>query len=116
MVQLLSAEPGLSPKTDHFSNGFNLAQDDQTVAVLLCLFGTIVTRYKGAQYNIPVVFWIPRQYPQQGPTVLVVPTDEMVIKPSTHVDHSGRIYHPFLAFWHQRPQSTLMELNLMDLA
>ena len=72
-----------------------------------------MSRYKGAQYNIPVIFWIPRQYPQQCPTVLVVPTDDMVLKSSTHVDQSGRIYHPFLSYWHQRPQSTLVELNLI---
>ncbi|KAL2919434.1 Suppressor protein stp22 of temperature-sensitive alpha-factor receptor and arginine permease [Polyrhizophydium stewartii] len=75
--------------------------------MLLCLAGTIRVVFAGNAYNIPVAIWVPLLYPAQPPFVHVMPTPTMLIKPSKHVDVNGKVYHPFLAFWHTRPDSTL---------
>nr|KAJ3420577.1 hypothetical protein HK105_005514 [Polyrhizophydium stewartii] len=71
--------------------------------MLLCLAGTIRVVFAGNAYNIPVAIWVPLLYPAQPPFVHVMPTPTMLIKPSKHVDVNGKVYHPFLAFWHTRP-------------
>ena len=63
--------------------------------------GTIPVNYRGTSYNIPVTLKLPQEYPLRGPDVFVVPTANMVIKPSPHVDAQGRVYHPVLAYWGQ---------------
>ncbi|KAI8918781.1 UEV domain-containing protein [Entophlyctis helioformis] len=92
---------GLGPKTDVYT------QDDGRQVVLLCLHGTIQISFNGALYNIPVALWIPFMYPKQAPFAYVVPTAAMVVRTSKHVDMNGRIYHPFLAYWHTRPDASL---------
>ncbi|KAI8910429.1 ubiquitin E2 variant, partial [Gorgonomyces haynaldii] len=103
VTQTLEMHPGLTPKTDYFT------QDDGQTSVLLSLGGTIGVKYKNSLYNIPIRLWIPRIYPNCGPFAFVEPTETMVIKAGQHVDVSGRIYHPYLAYWPQRTQSTIFE-------
>ena len=73
--------------------------EDGSTQVLLCLYGTVQIRFRGAQYNIPVTLWIPRAYPEQSPICFVTPTATMSIKTGKFVDPSGRIFHPQLAYW-----------------
>ncbi|KAJ3074811.1 hypothetical protein HK102_005723 [Quaeritorhiza haematococci] len=101
--EVLSAFNGLTPKTDTYTH------DDGRSLVLLCLHGTIPISFRGNTYNIPVALWIPRNYPMQPPTVFVTPTANMLIRPSKHVDLSGRVYHPFLAYWHTRVESRISQ-------
>lgn len=41
---------------------------------MLKLSGTIPVRYQKAEYNIPVIFWIPHTYPEKAPIMFVAPT------------------------------------------
>lgn len=94
--QALVSNPGFVPRHD-------MTLDD-IQQILLSLNGTLPIAYRGATYNIPLVIWLPKGYPHNAPIVSLKPTPEMLIRPSSHVDVVGRIYHPFLAYWHQRPQ------------
>ncbi|RKO87159.1 UEV domain-containing protein, partial [Blyttiomyces helicus] len=89
---------GLAPKTDTYTH-----EDGRTV-VLLCLHGTIAITYRAVTYNIPVAIWVPFTYPQHPPICHVTPTATMLIRASKHVDLSGKIYHPYLAYWHMRSE------------
>ncbi|KAF3933166.1 hypothetical protein ABW19_dt0208091 [Dactylella cylindrospora] len=67
--------------------------------------------FRGATYNIPLIIWVPYQYPSLPPTVLVIPGKNMGIRQTNHVDASGRCYHPYLAYWSQNPdKSSLLVL------
>jgi ESCRT-I complex subunit TSG101 len=66
--------------------------------------------FKSSAYNIPIAIWITKHFPNLAPIVFVMPTETMLLKTSKHVDSTGRIYHPFLAYWNQRTQSSLTEL------
>ena len=60
------------------------------------------------KYNIPVSIWIPAKYPIVPPTMYVVPTPDMIIKPRhAFVDASGVVSTPYLRNWSQ-PHSTLL--------
>ena len=80
------------------------------------LRGTIPVNYKGNVYNIPVVVCVPVQYPNQYPSAYVVPTPQMLIRPSQHVDTNGKFYHPYISNWlsvtarNGAPTSTLVDL------
>lgn len=50
-------------------------------------------------YNIPVKIWVMDTHPNNAPICYVNPTSDMIVKPSRTVDHSGKIYLPFLHFW-----------------
>eukprot|EP00871_Galdieria_phlegrea_P005486 jgi/Galph1/5939/GphlegSOOS_G4617.1 len=77
-----------------------LTHNNGMVSKLICLGGTIVIRYKGNGYNIPVDIWIPEPYPNYPPLVYVTPTSDMYIaKNHPHVDSSGLVYLPYLADW-----------------
>ncbi|KAJ2618004.1 suppressor protein stp22 of temperature-sensitive alpha-factor receptor and arginine permease [Coemansia sp. RSA 1365] len=82
--------------------------DDGVRQALLCLHGTLPVVFHGATFNIPVVFWFPRMFPEHSPLAYVTPTRAMVVKVGRHVDERGRVYHPYLASW--RTSSTLNEL------
>ncbi|KAI9030387.1 UEV domain-containing protein [Hyaloraphidium curvatum] len=95
---------GLSPKHESFTH------DTGQTVVLLCLHGTVPVQFRGNTYNIPVAVWIPHNYPFQPAMCYVVPTPQMLIRPSKHVDLSGKIYHPYLAHWHDRvEESTIVD-------
>ncbi|KAI9505572.1 suppressor protein stp22 of temperature-sensitive alpha-factor receptor and arginine permease [Coemansia spiralis] len=82
---------------------------------LLCLHGTLPVVFGGSTFNIPVVFWFPREFPEHPPMTFVTPTRKMVVKVSKYVDGRGRVYHPYMAEW--SAASTLTELfqNLIAL-
>ncbi|KAJ2794249.1 Suppressor protein stp22 of temperature-sensitive alpha-factor receptor and arginine permease, partial [Coemansia guatemalensis] len=82
--------------------------DDGVRQALLCLHGTLPVVFHGATFNIPVVFWFPRMFPEHSPLAYVTPTRAMVVKVGRHVDERGRVYHPYLASW--STSSTLNEL------
>jgi len=65
--------------------------------------GTVPIMFRGQQYNIPINIWLNRNYPLSPPIIYVVPTNNMVIKPSKHVDNNGKVYMPYLHFWHSQP-------------
>ncbi|KAJ1769201.1 suppressor protein stp22 of temperature-sensitive alpha-factor receptor and arginine permease [Coemansia sp. RSA 1843] len=75
---------------------------------LLCLHGTLPVPFGGSSFNIPVVFWLPRGFPEAPPMTFVTPTRRMVIKVSNSVDGRGRVYHPYMTGWSNT--STLVEL------
>lgn len=86
------------------------AHDTGDTVILLCLAGTIPVSFRGNTYNIPIAAWLPHDYPLQPAMCYVVPTPQMLIRPSKHVDLSGKIYHPYLAYWRDRPdESTLLD-------
>ncbi|KAI8585207.1 UEV domain-containing protein [Geranomyces variabilis] len=94
---------GLAPKTDAYTH-----EDGRTV-VLLCMHGTIPITFRNITYNIPVALWVPHGYPSQPPICFVTPTSTMLVRASKHVDLSGKVYHPYLAYWHMNTEeSTLL--------
>ena len=53
----------------------------------------------GSTYNIPIQILFLKSHPVNAPLVFVKPTNNMLIKPSKHVDNSGRVYMPYLSEW-----------------
>ncbi|XP_068681658.1 tumor susceptibility gene 101 protein-like [Montipora foliosa] len=66
---------------------------------LFVLDGTILVYIRGAGYNIPVCVLLQEDHPFVAPLVYVRPTNTMVLKPSKHLDTSGKVYHPYLHNW-----------------
>ncbi|KAJ1854855.1 suppressor protein stp22 of temperature-sensitive alpha-factor receptor and arginine permease [Coemansia sp. RSA 1822] len=99
----LTQFPSLQPKIAEY-----IADTGGTRQALLCLHGTLPVAFNGVTFNIPVVFWFPRGFPEHSPLAYVTPTRAMVVKVSKHVDERGRVYHPYLAGWDST--STLNEL------
>ena len=126
---LLSKYPSLKPKAANFSTSllslslslflslsFSLlcliaschvmclaAYENGQGLSLICVEGTVPINFRGQQYNIPLNIWLHRNYPMAPPTSFVVPTATMVVKPSKHVDTSGRVYMPYLHNWVSQP-------------
>jgi len=94
---------GLSPQFENF------VFDNGDIAQLLNLNGTIPVEYKGATYNIPVCIWMLTEFPQTAPMAFVVPTKDMQLKVSHHVDHTGKIFMTYLRSW-SYPESNLLGL------
>jgi len=69
---------------------YNLAVKLQNLS--LCLDKT---------YNIPICMWLMDTHPYNPPLIYVKPTATMQIKPGRHVDHTGRVYLPYLHEWKQ---------------
>ncbi|CAG7825947.1 unnamed protein product [Allacma fusca] len=92
-MEVLQHYRGLKPASEYFvfNNG--------TQKMLLNLCGTIPVNYKGATYNIPIVLWLLDTHPLNAPMVFVKPTADMRIKVSRHVDHTGKVYLPYLHDW-----------------
>eukprot|EP00095_Tigriopus_kingsejongensis_P006679 snap_masked-scaffold25_size650667-processed-gene-0.0 protein:Tk06679 transcript:snap_masked-scaffold25_size650667-processed-gene-0.0-mRNA-1 annotation:"serine threonine-protein kinase rio3" len=84
---------GLIPRVEKFM--FN----DGIEKSLICLKGTIPVTYRDSQYNIPVSFWILDTHPLHAPMAYVCPTADMQIRVSRHVDHTGKVYLPYLHEW-----------------
>ena len=95
---------GLTPQFEKF------VFDTGEVTQMLNLTGTIPVEYKGATYNIPVVFWFLLEFPNVAPMSFVVPTKDMQLKVSHHVDHTGKIYLDYLALWSYSGGSTILGL------
>lgn len=75
------------------------ASNDGHTQLLLCLHGTIPITYRSIPYNIPVAFWIPKEYPKSSPIPYVKPTANMLIREGRHVDISGMCYHHYRSSW-----------------
>uniref|UniRef100_V5E4L8 Uncharacterized protein n=1 Tax=Kalmanozyma brasiliensis (strain GHG001) TaxID=1365824 RepID=V5E4L8_KALBG len=101
----LIAVSSLSPKTEVFT--FN----DGRTQLLLNLDGTIPVNFRGNTYNIPVAYWIPRDYPREPPMAFVAPTPDMAIRKGPNVDPSGEIGGEYLRRWRNKPEAC----NLLDL-
>ncbi|CBQ73215.1 related to Tumor susceptibility gene 101 protein [Sporisorium reilianum SRZ2] len=101
----LIAVSSLSPKTEVFT--FN----DGRTQLLLTLDGTIPVDFRNTTYNIPVAYWIPRDYPREPPMAFVAPTPDMAIRKGPNVDPSGEIGGEYLRRWRSKPEAC----NLLDL-
>jgi len=103
VLSLLHHYRGLIPKQDKFIFNDGVQRD------LINIYGTIPVPYKGQNYNIPISLWLMDTHPYHAPLCFVKPTPDMQIKVSKHVDHSGKIYLPYLHEW-ARPNSELLGL------
>jgi len=103
VLSLLHHYRGLIPKQDKFIFNDGVQRD------LINIYGTIPVPYKGQNYNIPISLWLLDTHPYHAPLCFVKPTPDMQIKVSNHVDHSGKIYLPYLHDW-ARPNSELLGL------
>lgn len=83
-----------------------IATNDGNTQLLLCLHGTIPITYRSIPYNIPVAFWVPREYPNVSPIPFVKPTANMLIREGRHVDKTGMFYHQYRSSWSSDPVST----------
>ncbi|KAI0388731.1 UEV-domain-containing protein [Xylariaceae sp. FL0594] len=104
VAQTLAHYPSLSPRTDvhTFDNGVS--------ALLLHLSGTIPVTFRGTTYRFPISIWVPHAYPREPPLGYVTPTENIMVRPGQHVDHQGRIYHPYLVRWAEFwDKSTLLD-------
>ena len=84
-------------------------KDVHTKIQLLCLFGTIPVKIGKDTYNIPVSIYMKTNHPQSSPYCLVMPTNDMAIQPSCHVDSHGLLHLSYLSEW--KPNTS----NLTDL-
>ena len=100
----LIAVSSLSPKTEVFT--FN----DGRTQLLLTLTGTIPIQFRSNTYNIPVAFWIPRDYPREPPFAFVVPTPDMLVRKGPNVDPNGEIGGTYIQRWRAKPEAC----NLLD--
>lgn len=88
----------------------NHTRPDGRAVLLLLLEGTLPIFYRGTRYNIPVVMWLPENYPRQSPFVYVTPTHDMIIKPNhSFVDPTGLVRSIYINNW-QYPRSNLNEM------
>ncbi|KAI7901445.1 UEV domain-containing protein [Cokeromyces recurvatus] len=94
----------LKPKMDTYTS------NDGNTQLLLCLHGTVPITYRSVPYNIPVAFWIPKEYPKVPPIPYVKPTANMFIREGRHVDKSGLCYHHYRSSWSNDQKHTLLEL------
>ncbi len=104
LVELCRAYPTLAPEVD------TMHRNDGTSETLAKVRGTLPIVFRGTQYNIPVVVWIPARYPTACPRCYVTPTKDMIIKQGhTNVDRNGQVFLPYLQDW-SRAHSRLVEL------
>ncbi|KAG8941347.1 hypothetical protein FRC04_004593 [Tulasnella sp. 424] len=96
--RVLGALSSLRPKTDVYTF------DDGRQQLLLCIHGLIPITFRQATYNIPVAIWITLNYPKEPPIAYVVPTSDMLVKPSQEVDLSGRCNTEYLQNWARKSE------------
>ncbi|KAG1731916.1 UEV-domain-containing protein [Suillus lakei] len=89
----------LRPKSDVYT------YDDGRTQLLLCLHGVLPISFRGASYNIPIAVWVTKEYPRQPPIVYVVPTQDMLVRPSKHVDVSGRCKVEYIQHWEKKSEA-----------
>lgn len=80
------------------------AFDDGRTQLLLCLHGLLPITYRGAPYNIPMAFWITRDYPRHPPIAYVVPTTNMLVRSGKYVDVSGRCNTEYIQNWERKDE------------
>lgn len=101
IMNLLHHYKGLAPCKSRFT--FNDGQERD----LILIKGTVPVPYKGNTYNIPVSMWLLDTHPYHAPICYVVPTPDMQVKVSKHVDNAGKIYLPYLHEWNQASSDLL---------
>ncbi|KAG1905691.1 UEV-domain-containing protein [Suillus fuscotomentosus] len=89
----------LRPKSDVYT------YDDGRTQLLLCLHGVLPISFRGASYNIPIAVWVTKEYPRQPPIVYVVPTQDMLVRPSKHVDVSGQCKIEYIQHWEKKSEA-----------
>ncbi|KIY46727.1 UEV-domain-containing protein [Fistulina hepatica ATCC 64428] len=89
----------LRPKTDVYT------YDDGRTQLLLCVHGLLPISFRQAAYNIPISLWIPHDFPRIAPLSYVVPTSDMIVKASKHLDVSGRLSLPYIMDWEKKPEA-----------
>jgi ESCRT-I complex subunit TSG101 len=87
------------------------AYDDGRTQLLLCVHGLLPITYRQASYHIPIAIWITRQYPRKPPLAFVVPTSEMLVRPSKYIDVSGLCKIDYILNWEKK-----YEVRLGDIA
>ncbi|KAF8503348.1 UEV-domain-containing protein [Russula emetica] len=92
----LSLYPTLRPKTEVYT------YDDGRTQLLLCIHGLLPIDYRQASYHIPIAIWITRQYPREPPLIFVVPTSDMLVKPSQHINVSGLCRIEYVLNWEKK--------------
>lgn len=80
------------------------AYDDGRTELLLCIHGLLPISYRGASYHIPIALWIPRDHPRTPPIAYVVPTNDMLVRTSPHLEHSGRCSIGYQDDWQRKPE------------
>ncbi|KAF8628460.1 hypothetical protein AX15_003972 [Amanita polypyramis BW_CC] len=88
----------LRPKTDVYT------YDDGRTQLLLCVHGVLPITFRRASYNIPIALWIPQTYPKLPPIIYVVPNNDMLVKPGTYVDVSGRCSPEYIRNWERKSE------------
>ncbi|PCG95793.1 Steadiness box [Penicillium occitanis (nom. inval.)] len=105
VARALAQYPSFGPRTDVYT------YENGTPSLLLHLVGTLPVSFRGSSYNIPIDTWIPSTYPLEAPIVYVTPTPDMVVRSGQHVTLEGRVYHHYLAHWHETwDRSSIVEL------
>ncbi|KAH7916050.1 UEV domain-containing protein [Hygrophoropsis aurantiaca] len=89
----------LRPKSDVY------IYDDGRTQLLLCVHGLLPISFRGASYNIPVAVWVTREYPKHPPIVYVVPTQDMLVRPSKYVEVSGKCNLEYLQNWERKSEA-----------
>lgn len=107
ITKVMECYKGLTWKVEPFV--FNSG----TSMELINLQGTIPVVYKGAIYNIPICIWLMDSHPDVPPICFVKPTPDMQIKVSMYVDHSGKIYLPYLHDWNRNSSDLLGLITVM---
>lgn len=74
-LDLLLQINSLVPKVSEFISNEGVSVD------LLNLEGTCPITFKGVSYNIPLIIWLPENFPLQPPCCYVTPVGGMKIKP-----------------------------------
>uniref|UniRef100_A0A7E5A0A2 UEV domain-containing protein n=1 Tax=Panagrellus redivivus TaxID=6233 RepID=A0A7E5A0A2_PANRE len=89
---------------------------DKTRRNVLALTGTIPINYKGNRYHIPVALHLMDNHPYAPPFVHVKPTPQMAIRESEHVDHTGRVFLPYLNEWRYPQHDTVGLIQVLIFA
>ncbi|EFA85960.1 tumor susceptibility gene 101 protein [Heterostelium album PN500] len=67
---------------------------------LIYLKGTIPIKYQQFIYHIPIIAWLPENYPFAPPQIILDPTPEMeIVKGHPHVNENGLCLHHYLSHW-----------------
>ena len=87
-----------------------IAYDDGRTQLLLCVHGLLPIDYRQASYHIPIAIWITRQYPREPPLTFVVPTSDMLVKPSQHMYVSGLCRIEYVLNWEKKYEVRLCHI------